>query len=69
MVVLGLSHKNMTIEEQAQQVQWVKRAMTGVVQDPVTIEPELTLAEVRSLMDRFEISGMPVVEESDWLES
>lgn len=59
---LGIVHKNMTIEEQAQQVQWVKRAMTGVVQDPVTIEPVLTLAEVRSLMDRFGISGMPVVE-------
>ena len=59
---LGIVHKNMTIEEQAQQVQWVKRAMTGVVQDPVTIEPDLTLAEVRSLMDRFGISGMPVVE-------
>ena len=36
--------------------------MTGVVQDPVTIAPDLTLAEVRSLMNRFGISGMPVVE-------
>ena len=59
---LGIIHKNMTIEEQAQQVQWVKRAMTGVVQDPVTIEPNLTLAEVRKKMNQFGISGMPVVE-------
>ena len=59
---LGIIHKNMTIAEQAQQVQWVKRAMTGVVQDPVTIVPDLTLAEVRDLMNRYGISGMPVVE-------
>lgn len=59
---LGIIHKNMTVEEQVQQVQWVKRAMTGVVQDPVTIEPSLTLAEVRKKMNQFGISGMPVVE-------
>ena len=63
---LGIVHKNMTIEEQAQQVQWVKRAMTGVVQDPVTIEPDLTLAEVRSLMDRFGISGIQWLKVSVW---
>jgi len=59
---LGIIHKNMTISEQAKQVEWVKRAMTGVVQDPVTVEPSWTLADVRLIMTKYNISGMPVVE-------
>ena len=59
---LGIIHKNMTISEQAKQVEWVKRAMTGVVQDPVTVEPGWTLADVRLIMTKYNISGMPVVE-------
>ena len=59
---LGIIHKNMTISEQAKQVEWVKRAMTGVVQDPVTVTPDLTLADVRLIMTKYNISGMPVVD-------
>ncbi len=59
---LGVIHKNMNIAEQAEQVQWVKRAMTGVVQDPVTITSTLTLAEVQAKMQQYNISGMPVVD-------
>lgn len=59
---LGVIHKNMTIAEQAEQVQWVKRAMTGVVQDPVTITSTLTLATVQEKMQQYNISGMPVVD-------
>ncbi len=58
---LGVIHKNMSIAEQAQQVQWVKKAMTGVVLDPVTVSPDLTLAEVQKMIARYGISGMPVV--------
>lgn len=58
---LGVIHKNMSIAEQAQQVQWVKKAMTGVVLDPVTVSPDLTLAEVQKVIAQYGISGMPVV--------
>src|SRR6201991_2136581 len=59
---LGVIHKNLSIEEQAEQVRRVKRFESGMVVNPVTIAPDATLAEAFSLMERFKISGIPVVE-------
>ena len=59
---IGVIHKNLTIEEQAAQVRRVKRFESGMVVDPVTIHPDATLADARSLMTLNRISGIPVVE-------
>lgn len=61
---LGVIHKNLTIEQQAREVALVKRAMTGIVQDPVTVHPDMTLHDVQSIMEQYNISGMPVVEDN-----
>lgn len=59
---IGILHKNMTIEEQAREVQKIKRAESGMVVDPVTIHPSQRLSEVLELMRAHNISGLPVVE-------
>jgi IMP dehydrogenase len=58
---LGVIHKNMTIDEQVLEVTKVKKAETGVVIDPVTIDPDQKLFTALELMRRHEISGLPVV--------
>ncbi|HWY65878.1 MAG TPA: IMP dehydrogenase, partial [Rhizomicrobium sp.] len=59
---MGVIHKNLGIEEQAEQVRRVKRFESGMVVNPVTIGPEASLADALSLMERHHISGVPVVE-------
>ncbi len=59
---LGVIHKNLTPEEQAEQVRRVKRFESGMVVNPVTVQPQQTLAEVRAIMAANRISGLPVVE-------
>ena len=59
---LGIIHKNMTAEQQAQQVKIVKKFESGVVKDPYTISPETTIRELLSISKSHGISGMPVVE-------
>src|ERR1700721_2613708 len=59
---MGVIHKNLGVEEQADQVRRVKRFESGMVVNPVTIGPEATLADALSLMERHHISGVPVVE-------
>jgi IMP dehydrogenase len=59
---VGIIHKNMTIDAQAAQVMKVKRSMTGVIHDPITVSPDMTLRDVRELMKQHNISGFPVVE-------
>src|ERR1700743_27015 len=59
---MGVIHKNLTIEEQAEQVRRVKRFESGMVVNPVTLGPEATLADALALMERHRISGVPVVE-------
>jgi IMP dehydrogenase len=59
---MGVIHKNMTMEEQAEQVRRVKRYESGMVVNPVTIGPEASLADALKLMERYRISGVPVVE-------
>jgi IMP dehydrogenase len=60
---IGIIHKNLTVAEQATEVQKVKKAESGIVVDPVTIHPDQKLAEAFELMRRFNISGLPVVDE------
>ena len=59
---IGVLHKNLTPEDQAREVLRVKRAESGMVIDPVTIEPDRSLSEAFATMRRHEISGLPVVE-------
>lgn len=61
---LGILHRNMTIEEQAEHVRRVKRYESGMVVDPITIRPNATLQEALDLMKRSRISGIPVTEPS-----
>jgi IMP dehydrogenase len=59
---LGVLHRNMTIEEQANEVRAVKKFESGMVVNPLTIYPDETLADALELMKRNHISGVPVVE-------
>ncbi|MGF7147555.1 IMP dehydrogenase [Sphingomonas zeicaulis] len=59
---IGVLHRNLTVEEQAAAVRQVKRFESGMVVNPITIEPSQTLAEAQALMERHRISGIPVVE-------
>jgi len=64
---LGFIHKNMTIEEQAAQVNSVKRSENGMIADPVTLSKDHTLAEAKALMANYKISGLPVVDKNNYL--
>src|SRR5580658_5544889 len=57
---VGVLHRNMSVEEQAQQVDMVKRSEAGMITNPVTCGPDATLADVEELCARFRISGVPV---------
>jgi IMP dehydrogenase len=59
---LGIIHRNMSIEEQAEQVRRVKRYESGMVVNPITIDPNATLGEALATMQRYNISGIPVTE-------
>ncbi|QGU03815.1 IMP dehydrogenase [Corynebacterium comes] len=61
---LGVLHRNLSSEEQAEQVEIVKRSESGMVTDPVTCTPDMTIGEVDALCARFRISGLPVVDEN-----
>jgi len=61
---LGVLHRNLSIEEQAAAVRQVKRFESGMVVNPITIEPSATLAEAKAIMSANRISGIPVVEAS-----
>jgi IMP dehydrogenase len=59
---IGVIHRNLSIEQQAEQVRQVKRFESGMVVNPVTVTPEVTLRQLKVLKDRHRISGIPVVE-------
>jgi IMP dehydrogenase len=61
---IGIIHKNMSTESQAANVAKVKRFESGVVKEPITIPPDMTVREVLNLIHRYKISGLPVVEGS-----
>ncbi|MCH4210441.1 MAG: IMP dehydrogenase [Bacilli bacterium] len=60
---IGIIHKNMTIERQADEVDKVKRSENGVINDPITVNKDKKLSDVLSLMRKYHISGIPVVDE------
>ena len=62
---IGIIHKNMTPEEQAQKVQEVKKYESGVVSDPITIRPDATVRELINVTKKHKISGLPVVDGED----
>ncbi|MDB9959460.1 IMP dehydrogenase [Gammaproteobacteria bacterium] len=62
---MGIIHKNNSIEEQVSHVRSVKKYESGVVRDPITIESDKTIAELKQLTDELNISGMPVVDGKD----
>ena len=59
---VGVLHRNMSVEEQAQQVDMVKRSEAGMITNPVTCGPDATVAEVEELCARYRISGVPVTD-------
>ncbi len=61
---IGVLHRNLTVEEQADQVREVKRYESGMVINPMTIHPDTTLGEVRQIKARRKISGFPVVDDN-----
>ena len=64
---IGFIHKNMTIAEQAAQVNKVKRSENGMIADPVTLSKDHTLREAKQLMADYKISGLPVVDRENYL--
>ena len=60
---IGILHRNLSIEEQAQQVRRVKRSESGMVTDPVTVGPDATIAQLDELCGHYKVSGLPVVDE------
>ncbi len=59
---IGIIHKNMSIEQQAEEVDKVKRSENGVITDPFFLSPEHTLEDANDLMAKFRISGVPITE-------
>jgi IMP dehydrogenase len=64
---LGILHKNMTIEEQAEHVRLVKRSESGMIVDPVTLTEEAVVRDARALMKKHKIGGIPIVDKNNKL--
>ncbi|HSU71866.1 MAG TPA: IMP dehydrogenase, partial [Micrococcaceae bacterium] len=60
---LGVVHRNLSMDDQAEQVDLVKRSESGMITNPVTIGPDATLAQLDDLCARFSVSGLPVVDD------
>ncbi|MBV9790514.1 MAG: IMP dehydrogenase [Chloroflexi bacterium] len=57
---LGIIHKNMSIEQQAEMIRRVKRSESGMITDPITLHPDQTIGEAWALMEEYHISGVPI---------
>jgi IMP dehydrogenase len=64
---LGVLHRNLSIEDQAYQVDLVKRTQTGMISNPITIHPKATLEELDEICGQYRVSGLPVIDEDDTL--
>ncbi len=62
---IGFVHKNMSVERQALEVEKVKKSESGMIVDPITIEPERKISDVLDIMSKYRISGVPVVKEGN----
>ncbi|MCG6883360.1 MAG: IMP dehydrogenase [Silicimonas sp.] len=61
---IGVIHRNLDVAEQARQVRQVKRFVSGIVYNPITLTPEQTLADAKALQERYNVTGFPVVDDS-----
>ncbi|MCT2538497.1 IMP dehydrogenase [Sedimentimonas flavescens] len=59
---MGVIHRNLSVEQQAAEVSRVKRFESGIVYNPITLTPDQTLADAKALVERFNVSGFPVVD-------
>src|SRR5437667_4015273 len=62
---IGIIHKNLSIENQAREVDKVKRSENGVIVDPITLPPHATIGTARKVMREYNVSGIPIVEGTD----
>ncbi len=60
---MGVIHKNLSVDEQAREVRRVKRFESGIVYNPVTLRPDQTLADAKALIERYNFTGFPVVDD------
>src|SRR6218665_3922216 len=61
---IGIIHKNMTIEQQAEQVRKVKRSESGMIIDPITLSEGATIGDALRLMAEFRVGGIPVIDDN-----
>src|SRR5687768_11902850 len=59
---IGIIHKNLSVTDQAREVEKVKRSENGVIVDPITLPPTATIAAARKIMREYNVSGIPIVE-------
>ncbi|MFC3571105.1 IMP dehydrogenase [Paracoccus sp. TOH] len=59
---IGVIHRNLTAEQQADEVRRVKRFESGIVYDPITLTPDQTIADAKALQERYNVTGFPVVD-------
>src|SRR5687767_12506990 len=62
---IGIIHKNLSAENQAREVEKVKRSENGVIVDPITLPPTATIGSARRIMREYNVSGIPIVEGDD----
>src|SRR5437763_15918591 len=62
---IGIVHKNLSVENQAREVEKVKRSENGVIVDPITLSPSATIGTARRVMREYNVSGIPIVEGGD----
>src|SRR4051812_47276808 len=60
---IGILHRNLSIEDQAREVDTVKRSQSGMIVEPITLGPDRPLSEAVAIMERYHISGVPITEE------
>jgi IMP dehydrogenase len=64
---IGIIHKNMTIDKQADEVDKVKRSESGMIVNPITLTPDRSIREAEALMSKYHISGIPIIDEKEKL--
>jgi IMP dehydrogenase len=64
---IGVLHRNLTVERQADEAEMVKRSESGMIVDPFTLPPHATLAEAEAIMSKYHISGVPITEDGQRL--
>ncbi|RME10946.1 MAG: CBS domain-containing protein, partial [Aquificota bacterium] len=64
---IGIVHRNLSVEEQAQEVERVKKSESGMILQPVTVTPDTTVRQALEIMERYRISGVPVVSDGNRL--